>query len=300
MTQRPQLSIVIIEFNMAREIPRTVFSLSPAFQRGIERDDYELILIDNGSDHPSDHDTLSAYGAQLSCHRIDGAGPSPVIAINHGLKLARGEMICVMIDGARMASPGLLAHAIRASRLHPRPIISPLGFHLGLEPQNSAAKNGYNQAAEDALLATVDWMHDGYRLFDIAVVAPGQAGGWFRPLAESTALFMPADMWAEIGGFDERFATPGGGLANLDAYDRACRLPATQPIMLLGEATFHQFHGGIASNSTPGNHPWEQFHKEYIAIRGHPFKKPEYNPACYGTIGSHILRLLEPGRQERV
>src|SRR5262245_35568126 len=42
----PLLSIVVIEFNMAREVPRTILSLSPAMQRGLERDEYEIILVD--------------------------------------------------------------------------------------------------------------------------------------------------------------------------------------------------------------------------------------------------------------
>ena len=36
-------------------------------------------------------------------------------------------------------------------------------------------------------------------------------------MAESNALFMDRDLWLELGGYDERFTTPGGGLANLDA-----------------------------------------------------------------------------------
>jgi hypothetical protein len=38
--------------------------------------------------------------------------PSPVPAIGQGLALARGDLVRVLIDGARMASPRLLATAL--------------------------------------------------------------------------------------------------------------------------------------------------------------------------------------------
>ena len=36
---------------------------------------------------------------------------------------------------------------------------------------------GYDQQEEDRLLDSVDWTHDGYRLFDISVLAGSSAGG---------------------------------------------------------------------------------------------------------------------------
>jgi hypothetical protein len=39
---------------MARELPRTIRSLSPIMQRGIDPADVEVILIDNGSTEPFD------------------------------------------------------------------------------------------------------------------------------------------------------------------------------------------------------------------------------------------------------
>jgi hypothetical protein len=56
----PKLSVIVVGYNMARELPRTIRSLSPAMQRGIHPRDYEVILIDNGSTQPADEAELCA------------------------------------------------------------------------------------------------------------------------------------------------------------------------------------------------------------------------------------------------
>jgi hypothetical protein len=179
-----------------------------------------------------------------------------------------------------MASPGLVWGALTAQRLHARPIISTLAFHLGRSLQTHSVHHGYNQSAEDRLLDSVDWLSDGYRLFDISVVAGSSAAGCFNPIAESNALFLPRQMWTELDGFDERFVSPGGGLANLDVYRRACELPGSQLVVLLGEGTFHQVHGGAATNALRS--PWPEFHAEYRRIRERPFAAPTAEAWLFG------------------
>ena len=49
----------------------------------------------------------------------------------------------------------------------------------------------------------------------------GCSGRWARAAACSARR----TMWDELGGLDERFALPGGGLVNHDLYRRACDLP---------------------------------------------------------------------------
>ena len=147
--------------------------------------------------------------------------------------------------------------------------------------------DGYDQAAEDALLASSRWEDDAYRLFMISVFAGSSQDGWFMPIAESNALFLRRDMWDELGGYEERFIAPGGGLVNLDAYQRACGLRGSQLVVLLGEGTFHQVHGGVATNALVS--PAAAFHQEYAAIRGGPFRVPETRPLYLGRMSAHAL-----------
>lgn len=285
------LTVVLVAYNMAREIPRTVKSLSASMQRGIDPEEYEILLVDNGSTQPFDEDLCRRLAPNLRVIRVPDAGPSPVRAINMGLAQARGQLIGVMIDGARMASPGLLATALAASRVHTRAVVGTLAFHLGPDVQPRSVANGYDQRAEDALLASSGWESDGYRLFDISVFAGSSQDGWFVVPAETNALFLRAASWAQLGGFDEGFVGAGGGLANLDTWSRACDLADSQVVLLLGEATFHQVHGGIATNSPTSK--WPTFHEEYVRLRGRRYERPRPTPTFYGSVAAIPRATLE-------
>ena len=280
----PRLSVIVIGYNMARELPRTVQSLSPALQRDIGEDDYEIIVVDNGSTENFPAEQLQRLGGNVSTHRMLNATPSPVPAISYGLALARGDLIGVLVDGARMASPRLLATALDAAQLHRRPIIGTLAFHLGPDVQGKSVERGYCQGVEDQLLASVDWIADPYRLFEIAVFAGASSKGWFVIPAETNALFLRREHWGSLGGYDPAFVTPGGGFSNGDVWSRACSDPSGRVILLLGEATFHQFHGGIATSTTAQSAVLQQFRDEYVRIRQRAFAAPSGTPLFLGQL----------------
>jgi glycosyltransferase involved in cell wall biosynthesis len=288
----PKLSIVVCAYNMARELPRTIRSLSPQMQRSVQPSEYEIIVVDNGSTRPADIAECAQWGAHLDAIVIDPqhASVSPAHAINLGIAKARGDLIGVMIDGARIASPGLAACALAASRIDDRAVIVTLGFHLGTKMQMQSVHEGYDQAAEDRLLEQARWYEDGYRLFGLSVFAGSSHRGWFRPISESNALFMRRALWNELGGFDERFASPGGGFVNLDTLSRAVGLPGSVVVTLLGEGTFHQVHGGVATNALQSiQHVFEE---EYARIRGRPYEPPTYRSAYYGAIPDVLLSAI--------
>src|SRR5207247_4870135 len=137
--------------------------------------------------------------------------PSPAKAINLGLAAARGEVIGVMVDAARLVTPGLLHFALHGARMFPRTVVATLGWHLGFDAsQRLAIDAGYNRRREDALLASIDWPADGYRLFEIAALDGSSVHGWVSAVNESNALFLSRAMWEELGGVDELFDAPGG------------------------------------------------------------------------------------------
>jgi hypothetical protein len=276
---KPDVSVVVVVFDMAREAARTLFSLSAAYQRHIQPDDYEVIVVDNGSDPPFDPSLLDGLSGDFRLVRIDQAPVSPAHAVNRGLAEARGEVVGVMIDGARIATPGMLHFARHGARLYDRAVVVTLGWFLGFDLPRWAMKAGYDRAREDDLLASIGWPEDGYRLFEIATMDGSSVDGWFSPVTECNALFMRRATWDLVGGMDERFDAAGGGFANLDLYRRAGDTPGVALVVLLGEATFHQAHGGASTGA-----PAERFSgllsswaAQYEAIHGSAYAYP--NPA---------------------
>jgi len=269
---KPKVSIIVISYNMNRELPRTLLSLSVPFQKGIKRDEFEVILIDNGSKVPPTASDFSHLDIDLRVVSMDNPTKSPVPAINFGLKQVSGEIIGVYIDGARIASPRLIASARDAITYNQRAFVGSRGRYLGNKFQRVAIVEGYNQQVEDEMLAQSGWESDGYKLFDISVFDESSGPTWFDPVAESNSLFMWRSLWNELGGYAEGFVTPGGGLVNLDTWKRACELPETVPTLLLGEATFHQVHGGVATNGSLDK--VQEFYTEYFSIYGEEFDVP--------------------------
>ena len=245
-----EASLVIVCYDMTPQLRRTLISLAPAHQHGCPTGRLEVIVVDNGSPVPPGEDDVAVPGLAVALHRFPAPTASPVAAANFGLSLARAPVVGMWIDGARLASPGLVDACLRAARLHPRPVVAPCNHHLGSAPQWRSLREGYDAAAEARLLAGIGWPASAERLFEIGV--PELGIDCLGPMIESNSLFLTRAMWEELGGFDPAFASPGGGAANHDVFVRALEAPGTQLIRIAGEATFHQVHGGVATNAENG------------------------------------------------
>ncbi len=291
----PELSIIVIVYNMQREAPRTLYSLSAEYQRGVGPDDYEVIVVDNGSSEPLSAADVEKHGPNFKYFYLKDSSPSPAEAINFGVSQSRARDVGIMIDGARIASPRVVRMALMGLRRFIRPIVGTIGFHLGPDMQTRTPRHGYNKEVEDALLESIRWKQNGYRLFEISALAGSSAGGWYGGISESNLVFMPRALYDELGGYEERFDYPGGGLVNLDFYRRACALPNSQLITLYGEATFHQIHGGIMTNRPHEDvlNEFQRYNKEYEEIRGEPFSNPNRQPLLLGFHDPSVLKVMK-------
>ena len=288
--------MVVVAYNMRREVARTLLSLSASYQRHMEPSEYEVIVVDNGSTPPVDQLMIRKLQGTFRLIRIEQASRSPAAAANLGLTVARGDVIGVMIDGARIASPGLLHFARHGCHLYPRAVVATLGWYLGYDYQRFATQAGYDQAREDDLLSSIGWPRDGYRLFEIATMDESSFNGWLAPISESNALFLRRETWNLLSGFDERFDLPGGGLLNLETFRRAIGLPDAELVLLLGEGTFHQVHGGVATNATAAAliDKWTAWTHQYQAIHGqlYDLASAKTPPTYIGTLPARASRPL--------
>lgn len=276
------LSIVVIFHNMRREAARTLHSLSTAYQCGANAEQYEVIAIDNGSAAPLDAGAVKSHGSQFRYHFHGTDSVSPAEAVNLGVEMARGEFVAIIVDGARMATPDIVAASLKGLLIGRDPAVCALSWHLGPDVQNKTMLDGYDQQAEDDLLDSIAWPEHGYRLFDISTLAQSSGMGFLGGMpSELSWVALRLDTFNALGGFDERFRTPGGGQVNHEFRNRLMTHPGIQPVILLGEGVFHQFHGGVATNVPMQHHPREAFRAEYIRIVGQAFKPAPTPPVIY-------------------
>jgi len=146
-----------------------------------------------------------------------------------------------------------------------------LGWHLGPDVQNATILEGYDQVEEDRLLSGINWQNEGYRLFNISTLAQSSSMGFLGGMPSECSWFaISYSVFARMGGYDERFQSPGGGQVNHDFLGRVLSQSEISPVVILGEGSFHQIHGGVASNVPLSEHPAASFKAEYLRIHGRP------------------------------
>ena len=271
-----KLSVIVVAYNMVREIPRTLASLTENYQLDAQGLEYEVLVIDNGSSNPVGEELVRSMGPQFSYHYIDSAPSSPAYALNYGAKNSSGDILCFMIDGAHLLTPGVFKYALASFRAYGDPVVLTRYFYLGPAEQNDSILQGYNKEEEDRLLEMIAWPQDGYRLYEVGVPLQGEAPKitWFNKMIETNCLFLSRSVFEKMDGADERFDIPGGGFLNMDLYKQALGVPGTTPVQLIGEGSFHQLHGGTTTNVTPEERDAkvESYNDQYEEVRGERFE----------------------------
>jgi hypothetical protein len=155
----------------------------------------------------------------------------------------------------------------------------------------ASTKEGYNQQIEDGLLASVDWESNLDRLYEISVWASAHDSKDFLLQNESNAVAMSLSLWKQLGGFNEGFQRPGGGLSNLELFSRAVSRPDAFNVLLFGESTFHQVHGGAATSSDAY---YRESLAEFRAVIGSDYVRPTYE--FWADLGAPYGRMNAVGR----
>lgn len=291
------LSVIANFFNMHREASRTLYSLAREYQNLDDQTNYEVLAIDHGSSDPLIPDEVTSFGPQFTYHYVKTEKQSPCDAINGFVTNARFDNIMILIDGARILSPGIINLMFDALEGFAHPFIYTLGMHLGAKPQNYLINEGYNQSVEDQLLESIDWKRNGYSLFSVSSLALSSKRGFFSKLSESNCFAIRKADFIKAGMYQPEFRSPGGGLCNLELFTRLNAADWIQPVMLLGEATFHQFHGGVATNVPIEQHPWAAMEREYAQIVGERYRQTFRPPLYLGSFREECAALYNGGQR---
>jgi glycosyltransferase involved in cell wall biosynthesis len=244
----PRLSVLLIVYSMSRQALNTIYSLSAAHQRNVSADDYEIIVVENESADLLEEADVLALGSNIRYYRRSEAGVSPAPALNFAAQQARGSMLCLMIDGARMVTPRIIEYALQAQRVDENALVVVPGYNLGPAEHHFHDDHDYDETLEQQLLEQSQWQRNGYALFNIGSVGGANLQGIFHPLMESNCLFLSQLTFTAIGGADERFSEVGGGSLNQYLYRAAGLHPHSRYFFLLpGEGSFHQIHGGVST-----------------------------------------------------
>lgn len=290
------LSIIVIVYRMRRQALNTLHSLGAAYQRNIASGDYEVVVVENRSDDMLSSDDIAALPANFRYFPRDERGVSPVPAVNFALEHCRGDMLGLLIDGARMLSPRVLEHVLTLRRAFEHPLVVVPGYHLGAEQHDAAGPaRAFDEQRE---LAAMDWRADGYRLFAQACFSPGNARGYFHPLMECNALFCRRASFVDIGGADARFDLAGGGSINLHIYRSLGMQPENRLVVLPGEGNFHQYHGGVTTRQDAARKATlEAFNNQLNACWDGQYRALSREPLLFGNVGVFAQRFLELSSQ---
>lgn len=289
----PKISVVVIVYDMPRQALNTLYTLSRHYQREIDDVAYEVVVVENRSRRNLKQRQVHALGPEFRYIPREEKGVSPVWALREGIAAAQGDIIGLMIDGARMVTPGVLRNVADAFRAFPDPLVATAGFHIGDDDHQNSADRGHDERFEKKLLGAIPWKENGYLLYTASTVSAANPYGLLHPLMESNCMFAHRTALEEIGGPDERFDQEGGGVLNLDLFRELAERPGGQLVVLPGEASFHQYHGGVTTKQDRNRESRLQaFRDRYVEVRRKDFHAPLREPILLGEISPYAMPFL--------
>ena len=286
------LGVVVVVYNMRRAARRTLHSLSRSYQQGIDDLDYEVIVVENGSDPEQrlGEELVRSFGAEFRYIDLgDERSPSPARAINRGIAASTAQNLAVMIDGAHLLTPGVLHYAMEGCPpTRPRSSSQSTGTSgpgssrsrwraattRSSKICSSPRSTGPPTDTASSRSATSSATATGSTVTGRAT-ASSCRGAWSSRRAE----------WTRAS------PSPGGGFVNLDFYERMVCSPGVNLVTMLGEGTFHQVHGGTTTNVAEPDELVKSYEDEYAELRGRRFYVPLQQAHYVGRLPPAALRI---------
>jgi glycosyltransferase involved in cell wall biosynthesis len=285
----PKISIIVIAYRMSKQLKNTLLSLAAEYQSNVSSQDYEVVVVENKSEENLDASFIDTLADNFRYFLREDSSISPVAAINFGFQQCRAPYVGLMIDGARMLSPGVLQYTLMATMIDKNATVAVPGYHIGDKEQH-LQEESYSAEQEQSMLSSLNWQEDGYQLFDVSTFSNGNRRGFMQPMHECNCLFGSMENFKRIGYANPRFSLAGGGSLNLHIY-RSLGLCQDSPLFVLaGEGSFHQFHGGVTtSNHATLKHSLQEYKDQlnelwpdggFQALRREPILLGKISPQC--------------------
>ena len=284
MRQRLGVSVIVVVYDMPQQALNTIRSLAPDHQQSVSARDYEIVVVENRSARTlSEADVVVPPPTPVTCSGTKPVSPRAPRSTPAPAQPEVGPWRSWWTG--THGHPRVVAGILSARRMGRGTVVSVPGYHLGDRLHPEAAAQGWSAAQEQEMLQDLDWWAHGYRLFQRAVFSASCGDGYLVPMAESNCIALSRRMYRSLGGFDEGFQTLGGGYVNLDFYRRAVDA-ARRLVVLPGEGSFHQFHGGATTGApaSTGEALLAQMSAEYRRLRGTDHLAPGRAPILVGEI----------------
>jgi len=114
-SRRPLISVQLCTYNRRALLGRVLDAL---FHQDLDADEYEIILVDDGSDDGTYEGVLAHLSPPCALYLVRQTNAGLAHGRNVGIARARGDIILFMDDDV-LATPGLLSAHVRFHRQHP-------------------------------------------------------------------------------------------------------------------------------------------------------------------------------------
>lgn len=258
-----KLSIVIGAYELKHQIKKTIVSVLGAIREASIKD-VEVVIADN-SKRNNVRNALEEAKERVTVVEC-GMDDAPIhAAINKVAENTTGEYLCIMIDGARIWSPGVVRKWERIKSTNT--VVHVPNYQLGKSHQMYKEQTGYNHEAEERILETIGWPIIKTRQLIEHSWCEVHAGCGPK-IFESNCLFVSRTLWDAVGGFDTAFRRKDGGFASADLLNRLITEGGNLRIIST-EGTFHQLHdGSTTTNPDQTRRAVKEMTIEYKGIRG--------------------------------
>jgi GT2 family glycosyltransferase len=190
-TSSPVYSVIVPTYQRPSSLARCLDALGA---QTIERDRFEVIVVDDGSAEPA-RAAVARAAASIDVRLIEQANAGPATARNSGARAARGSYVVFTDDDCR-PDPGWLRAIDEMAARNP-------GCAIGGRVVNALGDGLYSTASQ----LLIEFL---YEYFNV-----DESGGRFFITSN---LALPADSFHRIGGFDVTF--PLAAAEDRDLCDR--------------------------------------------------------------------------------